>query len=463
MNDINIIEAIGDPNLFKPWFKNESSWKSWFVFLKALFALPMDREQRKQFKECTKRDRPPTKQAQEAWLVIGRRGGKSFIASLVAVFLACFGNYDQYLAPGETGVIMLVAADRRQARVLMKYILALLHNVPLLAPVIVKETMESVYLNNSVNIEVHTCNFRTVRGHTVIACIADEIAFWRTDDSASPDFEVLDAIRPGMATIPNSLLLCISSPYAKRGALWDAYKTYHGKDSDVLIWKAKTTVMNPSVPQRVIDKAIERDASSAQAEYMAEFRSDIESYISREAVEGVIVPGRIELPPIPGVQYQAFCDPSGGSADSFSLAISHEEGRRKVLDCIREVKPPFNPDIAVRDFSELLQRYWLREVSGDRYGGVWPESKFKEYRVTYKIAEKVKSDLYKELLPLINSGEVELLDNKKLFTQLTSLERRTGRAGRDTIDHSFGAHDDLANAVAGVLVGTARMKIAGTW
>jgi hypothetical protein len=30
------------------------------------------------------------------------------------------------------------------------------------------------------------------------------------------------------------------------------------------------------------------------------------------------------------------------------------------------------------------------------------------------------------------------------------LERRTARGGRDSIDHPPGAHDDLANAVAGL-------------
>jgi hypothetical protein len=64
----------------------------------------------------------------------------------------------------------------------------------------------------------------------------------------------------------------------------------------------------------------------------------------------------------------------------------------------------------------------------------------------------VKSDIYKNLLPLINSGSVELLDNSRLISQLCSLERRKARGGRDSIDHGPGQHDDVANAVAGSLV-----------
>ena len=54
---------------------------------------------------------------------------------------------------------------------------------------------------------------------------------------------------------------------------------------------------------------------------------------------------------------------------------------------------------------------------------------------------------------MLNARRVELLDLPRLSAQLCGLERRTARSGRDSIDHAPNAHDDLANAVAGVLVG----------
>ena len=56
------------------------------------------------------------------------------------------------------------------------------------------------------------------------------------------------------------------------------------------------------------------------------------------------------------------------------------------------------------------------------------------------------------MLPLLNAKRVELLEHARLSAQLVNLERRTSRGGRDSIDHSPGGHDDIANAVAGVLV-----------
>ena len=78
---------------------------------------------------------------------------------------------------------------------------------------------------------------------------------------------------------------------------------------------------------------------------------------------------------------------------------------------------------------------------------------FRRFGVTCEQSAKPKSDLYQDMLALFNSRRIELLDNPRLISQLTALERRTARGGRDSIDHAPGAHDDLANAVAGVASG----------
>ena len=48
-------------------------------------------------------------------------------------------------------------------------------------------------------------------------------------------------------------------------------------------------------------------------------------------------------PPGAGMDYRSACDPSGGAHDSFTLCVAHNEGEVAVLDCLVEVKPPFNP------------------------------------------------------------------------------------------------------------------------
>lgn len=450
---MNILTAADDEKLFANWFRDRATWQAWFAFLAAVFGLPMTPDQLAIYRQCTGRTDVPTEPTTEAWLVIGRRGGKSFIMALVAVFLAVFRDYRQYLAPGERGTVLIIAADRKQARVVLRYISALLKEVPMLARLIERETAESFDLSNRVTIEVGTASYRTTRGYTFVAVLADELAFWRSEDSASPDYEVLAAVRPGMSTIPGAMLLCASSPYARRGALWDAWQHHYGKDGDpILLWQAPTLTMNPTVPQRVIDEAMARDPAAAAAEYLAQFRSDIERFLTVEAVRACVEAGVRERTPQRQWRYVGFCDPSGGSADAMTLAIAHKEGTTAILDLVREVQPPFSPEAVVQEFADTLRRYRITKVFGDRYAGEWPREQFRKHGVNYEPSDRSKSELYVDLLPLINSGAVDLLDNDRVVQQLVGLERRTARGGRDSIDHAPGGHDDLANAVAGALV-----------
>jgi hypothetical protein len=451
---VTIIEAIADDNLFGRFFKDKSSWAAWIVFLKAVFALPMDMDEAELFKGCTGGRKPPEEEIKEAYVIAGRRAGKSYITAIIAVYLAVFRDYSQFLSPGERATIMVLARDRTQGRVILRYVKAFLNNVLMFSQMIENEKTEELELTNGVNIAIHTSNYRAVRGFTIAGVVLEETAFWRTDlESANPDVEVLRALKPAMLTIPNSKLIAISSPYSRKGILWDAYRKYYGKDdNDVMVWQASSLTMNSTIPKKEIERAYTDDPESAKAEYGAQFRSDIESFISREIVDQCTIPDRFELPPIPGNYYSAFTDPSGGSKDSFTLAIGHLEKGVRILDAIREKKPPFSPDETVKDFADLLKRYRVSTVKGDRYAGEWPRERFRKHRIQYETSEKVKSDLYRDMLPLLNSGEIELLDHRKMINQLVNLERRTARSGKDSIDHGPGQHDDLINVVAGVLV-----------
>lgn len=465
---MNILAAMDDPALFAPAFRG-GSWVAWRAFLRSLFALPLSDADLALYQHHTGRKTAPTVPFKEASLICGRRGGKSRIMALVAVYLAAFKSYSAFLAPGEVATVAVIAADRRQARTVFRYALGLLRSVPMLADMVEEETSDRISLTNGVEIEVGTASFRATRGYTYAAVIGDEIAFWRSEDSANPDAEIVAALRPALSTIPGSVLLKASSPYAKRGVLYDDYRRHHGRDdARVLVWKGSTAEMNPALDPAVIAEAYEDDPAAASAEYGAEFRDDISSFVAREVVDACTAPGRFELPPLSAHRYVAFVDPSGGSSDSMTLSIGHAErdgaGRdapvRAVLDCVREAKPPFSPEAVVDDFCSVLRSYGICRVTGDRYGGEWPREQFRKHGIAYDLADRPKSDLYRDVLPLLNSGRAELLDLPKLGAQFVGLERRTARGGRDSIDHPPGGKDDIANAVAGALLATAGASVS---
>ena len=447
---MNILAAARDPKLFAGWFRR-GTFDAWFAFLAAAFGLPMTDDQLATFRQFTGRIDAPTQQAREVWLIVGRRGGKSLMLAIIGVYLACFKSYRQHLQPGERATIRIMAADKRQARTIFRYVSGLLNRIPMLRKMIERETADGFDLNNSTTIEIGTSSMKASRGYSFAAILADEAAFWPTDEAAEPDTEVLRAVRPGLATIPGAMLLVASSPYAKRGTLWQAYRDHYAKTGDpILVWKADTASMNPALDKQVIADAYADDPVAASAEFGAEFRSDLEQYVSLEQVLGVTSSNVSIRPYNPDLEYAAFVDAAGGSGkDSFTLAIGHRVDDMVVIDRVEERMPPFSPEAVAAEFADIIREYGLRDTWGDAYAAMFATEAFERASIGYYRSSAVRSKLYLELLPVLNSGRIDLLDIPKLQNQLASLERSTGR-GRDSVDHRPGSHDDVSNAVAGV-------------
>ena len=465
--------ALADEKVFAPYFRGDS-WGAWWTLLRVLFGLPLSEDDLSLFERCTGRSEifaePPTK----AWLLIGRRAGKSRVLALIAVMLACFKSYKHLVSPGERVRVMVLACDLEQAGIIFSYARSFITETAMLAPLLVRETRDTLELSNGVSIAVHTSSYKSVRGPTLAAALCDEVCFWRSEDSRNPAAAVLAALGPALGTIPGALLLCASSTYDRSGIAYETFEKHHGDDdSSVMVWRAPTRLMNPKFRQSYIDEAYASDPVSAAAEYDSEWRNDVGAFLDPEIIAANTVPGRRMLEKAPGRHYFAFADPSGGRGDDFTLAISHREEQpgeggkksfRAVLDVLEAVHPPFNPEFAIAKLSELLKSYGIREVSGDNYSGNFAPSRFAANGITYKPAELTRSELYLELLPLMMQNKVELLDVPQLRKQLMGLDRRTHSGGRDTVNHAPGSHDDLSNAAAGALVlaatGRPPMKIS---
>jgi hypothetical protein len=460
---IPIRKALADKHLLGGVLPGES-WSSWRTMLIAAMGEPLTDEERPTFTRLTGRPREPLQRVEEFAAVVGRRGGKSRAMATLASYIA--GLCKHSLVHGERGICLVIAPDQRQATITLDYATAAFEQSPILKQLIAVRAGDALELTNGITIEVRAASFRRLRGPTYIAVIADEAAFWQSDEwSANADTEILNAVRPGLATTGGPLIIA-SSPYARRGVLWEVYRRHFGARGDPLILVAQGTSrdFNPSLPQAVVDRAMERDRASATAEFLAQFRSDIEAFVTIEVVQAC-TGDHVELAPDAATRYFGFVDPSGGSADSFTMAISHQDGERVVIDAIREVRPPFSPEGVIDDLASLLSSYRISRVTGDRYAGEFPRELFRKRGIEYRCADKAKSDLFRDLLPLLNSARVVLPRSDRLTNQLVGLERRVSRGGRDSINHSPGSHDDIANAVAGAadLIAGRREAIPASW
>jgi hypothetical protein len=424
------------------------------VLILAALGASLTEPERRIFQQFTNRSKEPGQPVKIFCAVKGRRAGfSSAMGSVVIPYTA--GLCQHNLRRGEVGYLLVCAQDQRTADQILDYAEEAFRASPILSQLIASRVQHELRLTNNIVITVRAADSKRLRGLTLVDFIADEQGHWPTDElGANPDAEVLAAVKPGLLTT-NGRMWIGSTPYARRGELWRLYQKHYGPQGDplTLVCKGTSLEFNSTIPVAEIERALAEDEAKNRAEYLAEFRTDVESFVSIDAVtNGCLIRGLYEKPPQRGVQYAAFVDPSGGSADSMTLAIgSFDHGRQLVLvDAIREVVPPFNPSSVVEEFVRVLGSYGLDHLVGDRYAGMWPVEAFAKFNVRYEQSARPKSDLYLDLLPLLNSGRIHLLDHAKLLNQLCSLERRTARGGRDSIDHPPSGHDDLANCVAGL-------------
>jgi hypothetical protein len=176
------------------------------------------------------------------------------------------------------------------------------------------------------------------------------------------------AVRPTLLTT-GGILCQISSAYARKGELFEAYHKHYGPKGDdrVLVVKGASLDFNPTLDRAEIERAYREDPEAAAAEYGGEFRNDIRAFVPRDVIMACVDEHVLERQPHAYADYFAFADPSGGSSDSFTLAIGHaEEGGRVILDCLREVMPPFSPESVVDEFCADLRRYRVTTVTAGR-------------------------------------------------------------------------------------------------
>ncbi len=444
---MNIIEFIEDER----FINDQSLSLPQKVTLKALYALPLDREEKRVYSKLTALEKYHPREYRESVIICGRRSGKSDkLSSNIAIFEAVMRDHSKHLSTGERGFVLVIASSMRQARTLFGYIEGKLKNSKILSRMIANETKEEIALNNRVTIGIYPCNQRH-RGLSIICAVLDEASFFR-HEGIMVDKEIVDSIKPSLITFPHSKLLLVSSPYGKKGIVYESFKDHYGNDTETLIVQASSDYMNPRISSSFVQKELEKNPSFAKAEYLGLFRDDLQDFLTPEIIDAVILEGVYEIPYNSNFRFHAFADMSGGRVDDSALSISAKDDKGHITQCcLRVKKSPHNPLQAVKEFAEVLKSYELYEVTGDRYASDFNREAWKNEGIRWINSEKDKSSLYTEFLPIINTQGCSLLDNRELVIQLRNLERRTGGL-RDKIDHPRGLKDDISNSSCGSVV-----------
>jgi hypothetical protein len=461
---ITLAAAMRDQKLLGAPFKAESFWP-WHTLAKVISGEPLDEREAELFRKCTGRTKLPTGPVNSIVLLVGRRGGKDRFLSAVAVHRAAIAvDWSKFLSAGEQGSVLMVGADKKQAKILRRYCRALVAT-PMIAAEVARGTDEILEFKNGAALEVVACDADLVRGRSVLALLATETSFWNVDpDANSSDEEVISAAEAGAAMTPGGgLTILSSSVHRKKGLMYKKWKELHGNDdAEDICWLASSRTMNPALPAKVVEKAKLKDPQRAAAEFESEWRSDISDFVPADVIAAATDWGVLERAPVAGIEYFGFVDAAGGTGkDAFSISIGHRgPDNMVVIDCIRERQPRFVPKAVVKEFSDLLKLYRVSKIKSDRYASAWASDEWARNGITCEPSDLSKSEIYLAALPVLMSASARLLDSEKLRDQLTGLERRVYASGREAVDDSGAqsSHDDLANVVCGVLVNLSFQK-----
>ena len=387
---------------------------------------------------------------QELVLALGRRSGKSLLASIWAAYDAIFGEYEGCLRPDEPRYIVCVATNRDQAGIVYRNIGGFF-SLPVLAPLVMSETSEELWLRNNVCIKVLPCSSRAGRGWAISTIILDELAhFVDTDDGYQAGKRVCDALAPSIAQFGGKgKLIAISTPWGKRGAFWQLYQRAQEGVPGMAAFRYSTEEMNPTIDKAWLESQRLKDPEVFASEYEAEFLDAAAAFLAADDVRACVVRSG-STPYQGGMRYVLGLDPAF-SYDSFAFAVCHSEGedsQRVVLDHVERLQPPVSFVEAYELAAYLSQIYGDAQVVTDQHcaAPLVQTLRGKGVRVEVKPFDaKRNQQVWGSLAALIRARRLEIYPSP-VVDELLRLEREMTSSGIRV--EAGSGHDDLATALA---------------
>lgn len=448
LEELTITEFVRHPLVLNDQSQSEPQ----ITILKSIYGMPLTEGQLEIYRRGTGRETYDAKPCEEATVIAGRRGGKTTLAVYIALYEA---TRDHGLPEGQEGHIMIIAKDLKQAQGAFRSLRGKLLKSPVLSQLIRKSTRDEIILENNIVIGCFPPNHDSVRGRSLIAVICDEIAFWSQGEwAASPAEEVLAALRPGMATVDDTKLIKISTPYGKIGPIWQEFT--RRAELDFPVWQLSSMEMNPTLKREKLERERRRDEDKFRREYLAEFTDSVTNWIPPEFIDHSIVRGRAELPPCQDIRYVAALDAATRGSD-FAFAIVHKmPDDRVIVDYVRTWTPsktkemPLLIEPILLQIRDALERYGTNQITGDQFYSDALRQQFLKMQIIcskFEFTTASRSGLFTNLRDLLTERKLELLDDPKLIAQLRNLRQEQRPSGYVDV-RPVGGKDDSAVVVA---------------
>jgi hypothetical protein len=408
--------------------------------------------------------------------IIGRRGGKTTLAAMLAVYCAIITNWKPYLQKTPFATVLVLSHSREFSDEVLEIIRTFIETSPVLKRVInlkKKNTASTMNLSvpffdekrkitfSRVQIKVGAASSKTTRGIAACAVICDEIAFWNLDENMKEtDEKIMKAVRPATKQFGRkAILIKISSPGIKQGVLFKEYQRWNKGDlpSTYSVFKAPSWVWNTILPKEEFIEEWELDQDGFDTEYRANFVDSLSNFILPEFVDMSVIKGAKFNPPEAKrsqVVYKAAID-AAFKKDHFTFSVvGHFENRIKQY-VLKGWKGTKKRPVSAKDVAEyartICREYGIDEVAADQYSFEPLREIFAQYGVT--LVEKpfsltFKKQIYFNLKRLIHSQQIDLLDSEELIKEIKELVIEQTGSGQIRIGHPPGGSDDYSDSTA---------------
>ncbi len=443
---LNIIDFLIKMNMVEPGGPSLGHR----AFLKSFYGLELDQEELNFYYRATGRTTYVPREQKEVTAITGRRAGKTRLAVQIALYEAV---RHKRLPRGGRAFILIIAPVLRQAQIAFDYVRDYVHGAPELMRLVVAERRSEIEFRNGITIRCEPCSSKTIRAPGVVCAICDELGYWNEETAADSEREVMEALRPTMATFPNAKLIKISSPGRREGIL---FRNLQERESlSYNVWQAGTRAMNPTVSNDFLEAEKSENEEYFRREYLGEFVDSLTGWITPEMLDPSVIRGQRELPRVSNGTYVAACDPAFRSSD-FGFAILHhsDDGNITVAYAARWIpthNEPLNFGAVSEQIKIVLERYGMNSLVGDQYCFAILRENFQRLGIYYRefsFGAHTRASIYGNLRQLITQLRIRIVDEPELLRQLRCLEQIIAPNGNIDIRPPRSSKDDMAIAAA---------------
>jgi len=443
----------------------------------------------------------------ELILVLGRRSGKTLLASIIATYEAykCLELYNpqEYygLAPNNPIFILNIATAAPQAKHLYNEIRSRIRNghyfrdklnqessseeYTYLLTQYDKDTNESLIkrgrhkelIKGSIIIQCGHSNSNSLMGSGIICLIFDELAYFNEGAGKSGGQKVYGDLIPATKAFrhpdgtPAARVVEISAPAGKSGVFYSNFKvSLEPEGQNMMSFQFPTWECSPNIKcKEDLSAEFKKNEAEAMIRYGAEFSATMASvFFPPENIDDCVEHNSFcKERGTPYFKYYMHVDPALTN-HNYALVIlhqeifldkeSHERKRRIVIDHIKKWTPSPGREIRITDVEnyiiKLCSKFNIGSITFDDWNSASTIQKFRKKGLPVKrtpYRSSYKQLIYGELRDLVIEKRLKIIPDELLIGELKSLQYRLIGNGFKVMPDPESEYptDDYVDCIAG--------------